>query len=99
VEVDLVLLRCGGVRGAVEGPDGSPAPGVPVLAISRGDDDTFQPHEARADRNGGYLIEDLPPGIYYLKAGAGADPFDVTGAPSVRIEPGRVVDAAALRLR
>lgn len=98
-DVDLVLPRCGGIRGAVEGADGRPAPGVPVLAISRGDDDTYQPHEVRADRDGGYLFEELPPGIYYLKAGAGADPFDVTGAPSVQVLPGRVVDASALRLR
>lgn len=98
-DVDLVLQRCGGIRGAVEGPDGRPAAGVPVLAISRGDDDTYQPHDARADGNGGYLFEGLPPGIYYLKAGAGADPFDVTGAPSVQVLPGQVVDAAALRLQ
>jgi hypothetical protein len=40
-----------------------------------------------------YLLEGLPPGTYFIKAGPGADPFDASGAPTVEVRPGEVVVA------
>ena len=39
------------------------------------------------------VFDGLAPGDYYVKAGPGADPFDDTGAPRVRVVAGEAVDA------
>lgn len=91
--VDLVLQRTGGVRGRVVGAGA----GVPVILCQRSDLGV-RPHQVACDQDGGYLLEGLPPGSYYIKAGPGANPFDASGAPTVEVLPGVVVDAPDVRL-
>jgi hypothetical protein len=85
---DLVLPRLGGVRGIAQGANGP----VSVQVVFK-EEDGVRPHETKSDAEGGYLVEGLPPGDYYLKAGPGADAFDDAGAPTGRVEPGRIVEA------
>jgi hypothetical protein len=95
--IDLVLSRFGGVRGRVRGR-GGPAGNVPVLVCQRSDDGGVRPYQLAAGADGGYLLENLPPGTYYVKAGAGANAFDPTGAPTVEVRPGEVVEAPDVTL-
>ena len=57
-----------------------------------------RPHQVACGADGVYVLEGLPPGAYYLKAGPGADPFDASGAPTVDIRPGEIVDAPDVQL-
>lgn len=91
--IDLVLARTGGVRGRVAGATG----GVQVLVCQRSDLGV-RPHQVACGPDGVYLLEGLPPGSYYIKAGPGADPFDSSGAPTVEVLPGEVVDAPDVTL-
>lgn len=95
--IDFTLARAGGVRGRVDGP-GGPAGNVPVVVVQKVDN-AVRPHETSTGADGTYLIEGLPPGSYYVKAGPGADPFDETGAPGFEVRPGEVVEAPAVVLR
>lgn len=87
--VDLVLARLGEVAGTVTGASVS---GVPVILILN-DDGAVQTLNATTDGKGAYLFSDVPPGVYHLKAGKGADPFDTTGAPTVQVQPGQRAQA------
>lgn len=89
--IDLVLPRAGGVRGKVRGR-GAGVGGVTVLVCQRSDLGV-RPHQVAAGADGVYVLEGLPPGSYYIKAGPGADPFDASGAPTVEVLPGEIVDA------
>jgi len=97
VTVDLVLSRTGGLEGTLEA-DQTPLARVPVLVISRQEDGSVQPHQVYTDAQGRWRLDGLAPGTYHLKAGRGVDAFDVSGALTVRVEPGRVVTAPVLRL-
>jgi hypothetical protein len=91
LSIDLVLPRNGGLRGVVKDSKG-PAAGVTLIACLRSDLGV-RPFQVSTGNDGGYLLEDLPPGSYYLKAGPGANPFDATGAPTVDVRAGEVTDA------
>lgn len=95
--IDLVLPRTGGVRGAVQDGRG-PAAGVPVQVVLRSDVG-FRPFQASTDAQGQFLVEELPPGSYFVKAGAGADPFDDAGAPTITVRPGEVAELPTLSIR
>lgn len=96
--IDLVLPRTGGVRGLVQDARG-PAANVQVLVVQRASSGGFRPFQTGTDAQGGYRLEELPPGSYFVKAGPGADPFDPSGAPTVTVTPGEVVEAAPITLR
>ncbi|RMG09277.1 MAG: carboxypeptidase regulatory-like domain-containing protein [Planctomycetota bacterium] len=91
LEVDLALPRLGGVRGRVL-RDGRPAAGVTVYVCYQ-EEDGVRPYETRTDEEGRYRLDDLPPATYSLKAGPGADPFALAGAPTVTVTPAQVVEA------
>jgi hypothetical protein len=69
-----------------------------VIVVQR-QDQAVRPHETTTDGAGVYVVEGLPPGSYYVKAGPGADPFDSAGAPTVEVRPGEVVEAPPVQLR
>lgn len=94
--IDLVLPRMGGVRGRVRAQGGAPG-SVQVLVCQR-TDLGVRPHQVACGADGVYELEGLPPGTYYIKAGPGADPFDSSGAPTVEVRPGEVVDAPDVTL-
>ena len=95
--IDLVLPRTGGVRGTVQDGRG-PAGGVPVQVVLRSDVG-FRPFQASTDGQGQFLVEELPPGSYFVTAGAGADPFDDAGAPTITVRPGEVAELPTITLR
>lgn len=95
--IDLVLSRFGSVQGRVRG-NGGPAGNVPVLVCQRSADGGVRPYQLAAGADGVYVLEDLPPGTYYVKAGPGADPFDPAGAPTVEVRPGERVEAPDVTL-
>lgn len=90
--IDLVLPRHGGVRGRVRGGGN-----VPVLVCLRSDMGV-RPYQVAAGADGSYLLEGLPPGSYFIKAGQGANPFDAAGAPTVEVRPGHVAEAPDVAL-
>ena len=94
--LDFQLGRTGVVRGQVNDAKG-PAAGVPVLVVTEVNG-AVRPFETTTDAQGFWEVPDLPPGSYYIKAGRGADAFDRTGAPTVEVRPGDVVDAPPITL-
>ncbi|MBL4844543.1 MAG: carboxypeptidase regulatory-like domain-containing protein [Planctomycetes bacterium] len=87
--VDLVLARLGEVAGQVRGQGVN---GIPVLLIHN-DDGAVQTFNAKTDAKGNYVFKDVPPGVYHLKAGKGADPFETSGAPTVSVQAGQRAQA------
>ena len=92
LEVDLVLARFGEVAGTVEGAGA----GIPVILI-RNQDGAVETINGTTTGAGQFVIKDVPPGTYQLKAGKGADPFDTAGAPSVTVQPGEQAKAPPLQ--
>lgn len=90
LQVDLVLSRFGEVAGQVTGE--AVGAGVPVFLV-RNQDGAVETLNGTTTADGRFLIKDVPPGTYQLKAGKGADPFDTAGAPSVTVAPGERVEA------
>jgi len=104
--LDVLRLEEGGrIEGAVFGPDGAPAAGVPVVLLPGGwvdegeedDMDLVERLTAVTDARGAYAFEELPPGAAWVYA-VPSEPLAPAGArcaigraPDLRLGPGRTV--------
>ena len=85
------------LKGALDA-EGEPAANVPVQVVERQDDGSVRPHETTTDASGFFEVQGLAPGEYYVKAGPG-NPWDDSGAPSLRLTAGEVFEVPELVLR
>ena len=93
--VNLTLARFGSVRGRVTGEI---VAGV-VVTVVKNEEGAVETYGGKTDASGTYVIEGIPPGTYYVKAGKGADLFSASGAPTVSVPAGRQASVSDIELR
>ena len=92
------LVRSGALRGRALDVAGKPLTDIEIYAVSRTDSSMEVSDLAPTDKNGNFVIEGLPPGVYKLGIGSPAEmPFLMPKLEGVRVATGTTATAPEWR--
>lgn len=94
--VELELSRAARVEGRLMS-QGRPRPGTPIFLIPTRADWRLKPRRVESDAAGRFAAE-LPPGLYRIKTGRAADPFQSEGGAAIELEPGQTLVLGELQI-